>query len=186
MKGKRIFFIILGVLIIWTIFYTFPKSYKKTFYGVKYQLGEENKSYTEDVKIEFDGYYNRNIVKSDIFEGKIYVNDDIVHSFFYNSLYTQIVDQNISFYKKRRTLIDYIIYGDYGNRGEISNLGTIYLNEKLDKLTINIMLKDKNDPTLRSWSGEDGFMISSPATNREEALALSNKLMKKMLINPLN
>gem|GEM_PF-1611777 len=40
------------------------------------------------------------------------------------------------------------------------------------------------DLNLRALVGEDGFMISAPAGDREEALAVSNKLMRDFLDRP--
>ncbi|MNG29314.1 hypothetical protein D3C84_1147240 [compost metagenome] len=40
------------------------------------------------------------------------------------------------------------------------------------------------DMSSKGWNGEDGFMISAPAKDREEALAVSNELMRKYMKQP--
>ncbi|MNW13431.1 hypothetical protein D3C71_2113840 [compost metagenome] len=55
----------------------------------------------------------------------------------------------------------------------------------MSELSVSILKPDSDDPSRKGWSGADGFMIAAPASSREEALALSNKLYDHKLPNPL-
>ena len=67
----------------------------------------------------------------------------------------------------------------------LTTYGVMYINNDMSELTVSILEPDPKDPTRKSWSGADGFMIAAPASSREEALALSNKLYDRKLPNPL-
>jgi hypothetical protein len=54
-----------------------------------------------------------------------------------------------------------------------------------DEFTIIVLEENKEKRGSSSWSSKDGLMISAPASSRNEALGISNKLMKDILVNEL-
>jgi len=62
--------------------------------------------------------------------------------------------------------------------------GDIFIKNKLSMLTMTIMEKYPSDSSRSGWNSETGLMISAPAKSRQEALQISNSLMR-YLIKPL-
>ncbi|MEQ6378755.1 hypothetical protein RZN25_18300 [Bacillaceae bacterium S4-13-56] len=65
---------------------------------------------------------------------------------------------------------------------EDKGYGYLYANRNLSEITIAEARKDGNG---RSWFSSNGWMITAPAENKESALEISNKLMKKVLFSKL-
>ncbi|MEL7597140.1 MAG: hypothetical protein AAGU01_02945, partial [Clostridiaceae bacterium] len=63
--------------------------------------------------------------------------------------------------------------------------GPIYINNDFSQLTINIMEPQNLYIPNKKWIGDNGLMISAPASNRKEALQISNSLMKYILSKEL-
>ncbi len=144
--------------------YRIPREFHKEYQGVYYQIG--NPDLSEMVTIRFDGYLTRGLWQEDSFEGTIKVGDQ------------ELTRVNLNLYKDSGAVISYI-----DNRiQDINTYGTLYTKDIREGFTICILQEDENNPGHRSWSGEDGYMISAPAGNRSEALELSNRLMEKILL----
>lgn len=58
-----------------------------------------------------------------------------------------------------------------------SEIKIIFANNAMSKITILIIHKDSP----QEWTGMEGFMITAPANSRNEALLISNDLMKRFL-----
>ena len=67
-----------------------------------------------------------------------------------------------------------VSYRDYQENGTLHTYGEIFIGKKLEDLTICVR-DEQND-----WNSKDGFMVSAPAKNREEALEISNRLMNSI------
>ena len=53
--------------------YYCPKRFNKEYNGVIYRLGDS--SYSENIKISFDGYLSKRLFKGDKFQGTINIGD---------------------------------------------------------------------------------------------------------------
>ena len=152
------------LLIVLFIVYFLPRKLNKVYNGVRYRLG--NSEEVEDVELSIDGYLSKGLFKGDKFEGTITIGDE------------KLSKLDMRFDKRGTTVLFY--YDD--SSGDYAAYGTIFTNDLKKEFTITILEKD-NQEGQKLWSGKDGLMISAPANNREEALALSNKLMDEVLID---
>ena len=159
--------IILVLLLLILSIIPWPKSIDSEIEGIRYQLGHENMDYSEKVSIKFDGTYYRSVlgVFKRSFKGYIYINGLIINS-------------DEAFYLKfdrwdRSDLRQTYYYYDE-NRVKSEHFGTLYADGNFQAITINIMIGTYER---KNWNSGDGFMISAPAANREEALELSRDLM---------
>ncbi len=155
--------IIIVIIILGTAYflYRIPKEFQKEYQGVYYQLG--NPEFSEKVSVSFDGYLTRGLWQMDTFEGNIRIGDQ------------EMTYVKLSMFEDRGA---YICYLDKGTH-DFNSYGTLYTTDIKKGFTIGINKKDENNPGYSSWSGEDGYMISAPASNRSEALELANRMMEK-------
>lgn len=173
MRGKIIFIIILclGAFSVW---YFVPKQYKTTLEGVYYQLG--NDKVFERIKIHLDGTLKNRIDGKKTFIGTV-----------------NFEGKELPRTPQDRTELELHYHGDHigsifsGFRiideagrveADIFNFGTVYANAKFSQITITMLTGENN----RTWSPSNGFMITAPANNREEAIKISQKLMDKFRI----
>ncbi len=70
---KRLVFYTFILLIVLAVIYSYPKKFYKEYNGVIYRLGDS--SYSENIKISFDGYLSKRLFKGDKFQGAINIGD---------------------------------------------------------------------------------------------------------------
>lgn len=173
--------IIIGVAGI--IYVKHPRSIDLELAGVKYQLGSEGaKSGTEPATVVIQGKLHTSLKGERVFKGKI-----------------QIVGEQIPVPQDQRKVeihfskdgwgsISYI-YFIFDERGAIKDSDiyqshSIFASKDFSRVTLLLNTSDqrsdvKDGNTHTVWSSENGMMLSAPASTREEALALSNKLMRE-------
>lgn len=164
---KRLIIFIIALALILVIFraYVF-RTIDYRYTGVKYQVG--NSGYGEPVNIEIKGKYTIGLFSSfDEFDGKIIVGDKVFN-------YSNYVQQDNHFKKIPLTMEtrDKNIYGD------------LFYNNVFKQITLPI--REQEGSNQHSWSNKDGFVISVPSTNREQAIELSNKLIPSQYRNGNN
>ncbi len=161
---KFIVCVLIIILIILCATYFAPQNYSKVYNGIRYKLG--NPEYEESVTIKMDGQHTKNIFSKNEFKGTIFIHDDK-----YSNLdikWDQGEEGNISYWE--------------GN--SFNTYGFIYISKNFEEITICVYEYDNINKSAKHWSSSEGLVISVPANNREEALMITNKLMKKDLINP--
>jgi hypothetical protein len=130
-----------------------------------YRLGDH--TYSESIKISINGYITKGLVQGDKFKGSILVGN------------TQLQKLDMRFDSYGRGLLFY--YDD--STGDFTSFGDMYVTDKMNELTICVLEEDEDRNGGKSWSGNNGLMISAETDNRDVALAISNRLMKDVLIN---
>lgn len=149
------------IIIIGYLYYTYPRVFQREYTGIQYRLGDNN--FTEEITVMFDGYLIKSFIKGDTFQGKI-----------------KVGDQELG--KNNFTLDEF-------GRGIISkadhSFGDVYFDNREEKLSICILEEDDKEKGLH-WRQSDGLIIAAPASNRTEALEVSNELMKDVLLHELN
>lgn len=152
---------IIILLILGYFYYTFPQKTNLSYNGIKYKLGDMQQE--EEIKITMNGYYYKRVFTKDFFKGSINIENKN-----YPSL-KLLVDEQLQM----------VSYRNNEENGKLYTFGEIFIEENLTNLTVCV--QDKQN----GWNSKDGFMISAPAENRFEALNISNKLMKNILIHKL-
>jgi len=156
-------FLFLSLILI--LVYCYPRRINREYNGFMYQLGDH--TYSEIIKISINGYITNGLIQGDKFKGSIIVGN------------TQLQKLDMRFDSYGRGLLFY--YDD--STGDYTSYGDMYVTDNMNELTICVLEEDEDSNGGKSWSAKDGLMISAVAGNRNEALAISNNLMKDVLIN---
>ncbi|WP_096153279.1 MULTISPECIES: hypothetical protein [Bacillus] len=160
---KKIVSILLVLFAVSAFWYTYPKKINKTYEGIYFQFGSENSGFEEEITVEINGKYKKRIFGGDIFTGSLKIGETFIP-------YEKLIFGEIwggAFMNRSTFSID--------PENEIS-YGLFFANQDLSE--ISIAVHTWNQSSSSSWNGGDGFMISAPATNRQEALAITNRLFE--------
>lgn len=159
--------ILIIVVVMAALIIPWPKDFKREFNGIRYQLGPENKDYSEQVKIIFDGEFYKSyfgLIK-DSFTGSIYIDGVDVYR---NEEFDLIFDENGT------TVISHRCFIPEQRTMKVFNYGRLYLNENLDFLAIELF----NDNSKAVYDKYDGYAIAAPAVNKAEAEKIMEDLVK--------
>ncbi|MPN04255.1 hypothetical protein SDC9_151491 [bioreactor metagenome] len=162
---KLIFYIV--ILFISGVIYFYPREISKDFNGIMYRLGYTN--YLENVKVSIQGNISKGLLKGDKFEGAIQIGDKKLTKI--SMRFDDFGRGNLFYYDES--------VGDYKSYGDLIS------NNMKDQFTIIVLEENEEKSGSSSWSSKDGLMISVLASSRNEALDISNKLMKDILVNEL-
>ncbi|RCW63383.1 hypothetical protein DFR57_11850 [Saliterribacillus persicus] len=169
-KRKIITFIIV-ILILLEVWYLLPKPITETYQGGSYQLGGNTNF--EKIIIDIDGTFRNTLTSDQTFNGTITVEgEDLPVAKDERQLELQFENEI------EGSPMMYFTYSvdESGNVGPgIYNYGYIYINKDFSQFTIK---KYGQKEEGKSWSGSDGMMITAPATNREEAIEISDQLIE--------
>lgn len=172
---KKIISIVLAIwvlmIVISVVLLFLPRTIHLDGVGVKYRLGgEDNREPEQTVHIKMDGKRYLTTSGDYIFKGTIDIEGEP---------FPVPEDQKmlkIRFHKGYGSM-EYIIFEN--GKTDIFLYGTLFVDRAFSKLTIAISEEDSSgEQNSKSWSSEDGLMLSMPATNRSEAIQLSNELME--------
>lgn len=169
MKEKVINTIVILVIIVVmaALIIPWPRGFVKDFNGVKYQLGPDNKTYSESVKISFNGIFKKSYfgLLDDRFIG--YISIDGVDIKEDNEF-------NLSFGEEKNAILSQTYFVKSEKAMTTSTYGRLYIDEGFEELTIELY---SGEPGNKGFNSFDGFIISAPAKTREEALLISKKFV---------
>ncbi|MCY6485436.1 hypothetical protein OW763_13965 [Clostridium aestuarii] len=175
-RVRIIFSILLGVIVLIYLYTTLPRTYSKSFEGIKYRLGETNNQFIEKVSISINGKLSKNFIFGKKFVGKIKINDLEIPK--------EIEEIELKFDNFNRASIDYFFSNEQDDSFR-AIYGTIYIDDDFSQLTIGISEPEDLYANSKHWDSINGLMISAPASNRKRALEISNNLMKDVLYKDL-
>lgn len=158
------------------VIYTYPKQYALKLEGVLYQLGEHNRDAVKPVTVRIDGEVRKKLNGTKTFKGTIDISGENIPV---PEIYREL---NLSLGKQDGSLI---IYSYIENeQPQHFPYGHIFANDDFSKITITKFAGEDGGAAnggSKGWNGKDGFMISAPARSKDEALSISNELMKVYL-----
>lgn len=158
------------ILLVLTVWNSIPKHYNETLNGVYYQLGNEDVS--ENIKVHMDGKLSPRFFGNKKFKGTVKFEGERVPS-----------------PPKDRSELEFYYWSESGwgvinsyfrmdedgvANADIYQYGYLYINDDFTQFTIKVDTEESEE----SWSIHNGFMITAPASNRDEALEISTKLIK--------
>lgn len=167
--------IIFSLLIIGIISFAFwnslPKKIDQTFNGYLFGTGEKDEI-NEEVTITVKGEMYKKLFGQDRFKGTIDIQGDIPENLVLNEGHVEIV-----FIDNSGILSTFNFKRHYGQ---------LFINSNFNKLAIIVFdeVERTKDGASYSWDPENGLVIAAPATNRIEALDLSNEIIN-ILKKPL-
>lgn len=174
---KKIISIVLAIwvlmIVISVVLLFLPRTIHLDGEAVKYRLGEDNRESEQTVHIKMDGKRYLTTSGDYIFRGTIEIEGE--------SFPVPEDQKNLEIrFHKGYGLIEYIIFDN--GKTDIFLYGTLFVDRAFSRLTIAISEENSNgEQNSKSWNSEDGLMLSMPATNRSEAIQLSNELMENYL-----
>lgn len=167
---SRVVIIAALVAIAWMLYYIYPKDVYIHTEGVKYRLGDLDTGTLTNVEVK--GKLIHSITGKRTFKGTIWIEGEPMPVPEHSRKLT------LKFSSDNSSTLAYV-YSDNGQVA-IHHVGSIYINGDFSEFTLTLTEKDEDGSY--SWNGGDGLMLSAPASNREEALKLSNELMESILI----
>ena len=181
---KKIVATLLIMIAVVAIWYTYPKKINKTFQGIYFQLGNENSSFEEKIIVEFNGKYKKRFFAGNTFTGTMKIGD-ITFPLEEGSFHEEFV---LTFGQIwGGAIIEHVGFPGLGQHPSFT-YGILHANNDLSEISIEVYNEGEpipnGEPKTR-WSGADGFMISAPAKNRQEAVAIANRLLEGYLIDEL-
>ncbi|MFF2094027.1 hypothetical protein [Paenibacillus sp. NPDC058174] len=162
--------IVIAVFLI--CFLYIARGYEVNLEGLKYQLGQAHVQVSESALIKIEGKVKKSITGQKTFIGTIEIaGDDNPVPEKYRKLEIKLQSDDSG-----------IIIYNYNDNGipVMYSYGTLYTNSDFSEVTIAIFDR-KEQSSSGIWTAEDGLMFSAPASSREEALAISNRRMSRVL-----
>jgi hypothetical protein len=142
--------------------YKYNQTYviKYTYDGIKYQSNNLNSGIP--MSIEVDGVYKKGYFGNpDIFEGSIVLGGELCYGQY------------------RHRSHEYAFNNYKMSQIESDNFkGSFFINDMFKEITIT--LHEIESTGNESFSYNDGWLISAPSENREQAVNISNKLIQKL------
>ena len=169
MKGKVIntIVIVLIIVVMAALIIPWPREFVKDFNGVQYQLGPDNKDYYASVKVSFDGTYRESYFGL--------INDSFIGYIVIVGVEIKEGEEfNLSFGEEKNAILSQTYFVKSEKAMVTSSYGRLYINEGFEEFTIELY---SGEPNNKGFNLLDGFMISAPAVNREEALLISKKFV---------
>ncbi len=158
-KNKQIIIVII-ILLVAGLGYFIPQKINKEYSAIQYRIG--NESYEDKIDIHINGYITRGLLQGDRFEGSIKIGE------------------------KELPRLDMRLSDNYGAlllyyneaSGDYSSYGHMYMDNSREKISISIFEPDEQEKGKKSWSSKDGLTISAPANSINEAIKITNELVK--------
>lgn len=163
----------------WLAYRTFPRSIDETLTGVKYQLGAEGaKMGTEPATVVIRGKLHTSLTGKRTFKGEVTVvgeqipvpEDQRKIQILFASDGWGAMSYPYFYFDKRGVIVGSDIYHSH----------SIFASKDFSQVTLLLNPWNGTEQT-EGWSTDDGAMISAPASAREDALTLSNRLMREFL-----
>ena len=155
-------YIIIALLLLGTL-YLYPRKFNNSYNALIYRLGD--KSYSENVQINIEGWTSNSFFRSPSFKGTIFIGDKKLSSI------------SMKFDKNNKADI---FYFDEAS-GEYRSYGFMLTKNIRKQFTVGISEAKNSDDSAEHWSSKDGLILSAPANNRDEALEISKNLMKPLM-----
>ncbi|MFB9324550.1 hypothetical protein ACFFSY_01175 [Paenibacillus aurantiacus] len=157
---------------LFSVWYLVPKPYETTLEGAYYQLG--NDTVFENVKIHLDGKLQNHWNGTRTFKGSVSFEGKGIPKIPEDQTELLLYYQGGNFSP---------IFSGYKVNGGIAvpmiyHFGMLYTNDRFTQFSLTLF---SGEP--RTWLPSNGFVIAAPAQTREEALRISQKLMKKFDIS---
>ncbi|QHW29630.1 hypothetical protein GZH47_01450 [Paenibacillus rhizovicinus] len=172
MKAKHklsILVLLLVILILYIVVYLHNKSINSTIRGVNFRLGTEPIHNVQPETVRITGTVSKNLKGLRTFKGTV--------TFEHESIPVPKESRDVTIHFDKNGYGP-IVYGYIENAGtedarpKTFSDGVLFANADFSSITY--LSRD-------GWDSEDGKMFAAPAATREEALILSNKLMKNFL-----
>ena len=192
MRTRRVILISLIVAVIaicaaWAVYKILPHSVNVTLTGIKYKLGSDGaKVDAEQETVVIRGKLYTTLKGHRTFKGEINIVGEQI------PVPPDQRNLEISFFSEGFGVMVYpYFYFDQrgatkGSNSYVSHL--LFINKDFSQVAFLLNVANEQNSTNKSegdfqqtvnWDSENGYIIAAPASTREEALALSNKLMRK-------
>ncbi|QHW33185.1 hypothetical protein GZH47_21960 [Paenibacillus rhizovicinus] len=166
-----VFVLLIASLAAWGIIYTYPHRYHLKIQGIAYQLGEGNRDYVPTILL-INGTVRKNLKGVRTFIGTIDIQGEAIPV---PKAHRQL---HIKLSKHGEAVLLYA-YNDKG-QPKMFTYGTLIVNDDFSKFTI-LKLASNARTGQSGFDGRDGHVISAPALQREDALEITNELMRYSL-----
>lgn len=164
------FWVILVCLVVlavgWYFVYTHPKHINRSILGIEYRTGNPNGS-TKPLTIQVNGTLQKSIKGVLTFHGTIELSG--------NSEPNPNNNRTLTVHFDGPGEMGWMVYGWWEKDGtpKTQGYGAIFINSNFSQVVI---LEDQ-----KGWTTTNSLTIAGPASNRSQAVSISNDLMKNWL-----
>lgn len=151
MNIKKIAVVLIIILLVVYAIYLIPIKVNYEINTIGTILGENNDNNELNVNLTFKGYRSRKIFSSDNFKGSIFI----------DNMEIKLIEFKIG--------SEEVVFGHIEGESDVSSIGVIYTDSKFDNVSLNYFNEGK-------WSPVGGIIFAGPASNRQEALDITNEL----------
>jgi hypothetical protein len=154
-----------------------------TIKGVNYQLGPDNSEVLQPETLTIKGTWSRSLKGIRTFKGTVTFEHDSI------PVPQESRETTVRFTPEGFGVVSYIYLENTSSGGVMPraySYGVLFANSDFSSVTFQRMREDEvttGKSPGRGWNGRDGLMFAGPATTRDQALIISNDLMKKHLNN---
>ncbi|MBN1623238.1 MAG: hypothetical protein JXN10_08330 [Clostridia bacterium] len=175
MKRKATIFVSIIIvslaLLSFFAFYSFPAKISGNIEGVLYQCN--NGEFSENLTLEIDGHYYRNLFKGNEFLGIFNVMGlDIEGS------PERRGNVSIRFNKNNQGSLYYL----NNDQGDWQHIGVVYFSIPGPQV---VLLVHEQADSGTQWGSDNGFVFAAPAVTRDQALEITNNFMDYVLETPI-
>jgi len=172
---KRV--ILIGALLLFAaaavglVYWFYPQTVDFEARGMKFRLGAEAAVEERPLKVSIQGKIYRNFKGERTFKGTVELEGEDI---------PVPEDQRTVELKRYRSFNAYALTYPFIENGKprIYSQGTLFVNDDFSKIAIALI---EHEADQGHWGADDGLMIAAPALNREEAVVLSNEVMREYL-----
>jgi hypothetical protein len=170
---------VIGVLLLtagflaWLAYLFWPNTVDIEAQGMKYRLGTPGAPEERLLNVRIKGtIYRENFMGDRRFHGTIELEGEEIP--------VPAAYRKTDFVRPRGFEYYFIFFHYVDRLGRLQNvhLGLLFLDEDAGRVAI-AMYEPEEDGA--GWNSDTGLMVAAPASNREEAVALSNELMQRYL-----
>lgn len=138
--------------------------------AIQYHAGTGNEALTRTATVRVEGYLRTTLLGSRSFEGAVDV----------EGAQPPVPDGEnmleLSFGSNNYATMSYLDPED----GLVYSYGTMYIDLDLSRIVITVYDPVPGEPATDEWDSDNDLIIAAPATNRAEALEISELLMSGM------
>jgi hypothetical protein len=153
------------------VYWFYPQTVDFEARGMKFRLGAEAAVEERPLKVSIQGKIYRNFKGERTFKGTVELEGEDI---------PVPEDQRAVEIKRYFSWNAYALTYPYFENGmpRIHSQGTLFVNDDFSKIAIALFEHEGDEG---HWGADDGLVIAAPASNRAEAVALSNEVMREFL-----
>lgn len=178
---KYIMFIMSIVIMLVYMLLRLPENIEKNHHGVRYTIGDVKQ--VEDIELQVKGVIEKDWRLNKTFVGSIVISDinDLFNKEYSEEIKDGLLNSKIEIPLDENRWDFLSLYEEIENKGYRQDIGLMYFSDNFHKMAITI-----NGPIALMFQNDlEGRIIAVPASNREEAVEVTNNVIQGFTLENL-